>query len=106
MLFLLTKLQEANVEVIEEIDPIDRTNDVDLNDIASTIIDWLFKFGLFVAVGALIVIAIRIMFSRATGDIDSAKQSSNGIGWVLVAVVLILMAPTLVRSVWLAFGGS
>ena len=74
-------------------------------ELGSEIIGLLFFVGLFVAVASLIIVAIRIMFARATGDVDGAKASSNGIGWILASVVLILVAPAAVAAVWEAFGG-
>ncbi len=53
-------------------------------------------FAVLAAIGSLIVIAIRIMFARATGDVDGAKKSSNGIGWIIGALVLVLAAPALI----------
>jgi len=80
-------------------------NTQSLSELGSQIINALFIAGLFVAVASLIIVAIRIMFARATGDVDGAKASSNGIGWILASVVLILIAPVLVAEVWRAFGG-
>ncbi len=87
-------------------DPDTATTRLDLESTATQLIDFLFIAGLFVAVAALIILAIRIMFARATGDIAGAKASSNGIFWVLGGVILILLAPTLVLVVWEAFGGT
>ncbi len=101
-------LQSRETELLQELSPRDASSgDIDLETIATTIIDdILFPVGLAVAVIAMIILAIRIMFARATGDIAGAKSSSNGIFWVLGGVVLILLAPTLVLVVWEAFGGA
>jgi|GEM_PF-6282463 len=77
-----------------------------LATLAGGLMRWLYIAALFVAVASLILIAIRIMFYRATGDVDNAKASSNGIGWILGSVILVLISSTLVAAVWNAFGGA
>lgn len=101
-------LQDSISEILNDLSPGDgnAATEIDLETTATDLIDLLFLVGLFVAVAALIILAIRIMFARATGDIAGAKASSNGIFWVLGGVVLILLAPTLVLVVWEAFGGA
>ncbi len=105
-------LHESNDQTVTEFlrdrTPADETSGEvqDANEIAGTLIDFLIEVSLYVAVAALIIVAIRIMWARATGNVAGAKESSNGIGWVFAGLILVLLAPQLVLIVWEAFGGA
>ena len=70
-----------------------------LQELANTAIDALLVIALIVAIASLSIIAIRIMIARATGDVNAAKVSSNGIGWVIFGVLLAFSSPALIRFV-------